>query len=375
MWKNLLLVLGFALMANAFHRIPLKKLDKTLRETMMEESPELAATFTPTEALKNFMDAQYYGEISFGTPARHFKVIFDTGSSNLWVPSAKCFDLACMLHNKYYGKGSSTFVKDGRKFEIHYGTGSAAGFLSMDTVNIAGIDVRNQTFAEVTSLPMIPFAAAKFDGILGMGFPEISMNKVVPPFQNMIAQKSIKEPVFAFWLNRDASDPHGGEITFGGLDPDHYEGEITYAPVSRKGYWQFTMDSMKVGDEDVCPGGCEAISDTGTSLIAGPKKAVAAINEKIGATPLPIGGASMVSCDQVDSLPTIDFVIKGKSFPLKPSQYIMKVSQMGQEICLSGFMGIDVPRGPLWILGDVFIGPYYQVYDYGNARVGFAKSK
>lgn len=72
----------------------------------------------------------------------------------------------------------------------------------------------------------------------------------------------------------------------GGTDPKHYKGEITYLPVTQPGYWQFNMDLVKAGEFTVCANGCQAIADTGTSLIVGPKKEVAKIQLAIGAIPL-----------------------------------------------------------------------------------------
>lgn len=55
---------------------------------------------------------------------------------------------------------------------------------------------------------------------------------------NMVDQGLVKEPVFSFWLNRDVGGEHGGEIVFGGIDPNHVKGEHTFVPVTKKGYWQ-----------------------------------------------------------------------------------------------------------------------------------------
>lgn len=62
----------------------------------------------------------------------------------------------------------------------------------------------------------------------------------------MMDQKLVKEPVFSFWLNRNADDESGGELVLGGVDPKHYKGEHVYTPVTRKGYWQVLIESWDV---------------------------------------------------------------------------------------------------------------------------------
>jgi hypothetical protein len=103
-------------------------------------------------------DAQYYGPISIGTPPQTFQVIFDTGSSNLWVPSGNCTD--CGLHHKYEHDKSSTYVPNGTAWDILYGSGPVSGFLSSDKVNVGGVSVSQAMFAEVDNATGLGLAYA-----------------------------------------------------------------------------------------------------------------------------------------------------------------------------------------------------------------------
>ncbi|XP_026338686.2 cathepsin D [Ursus arctos] len=401
----MLLVLGLlAAPAAALVRIPLHKFT-SIRRTMSELGgpvedliakgpiskyaqgvPSVAGGPIP-EILKNYMDAQYYGEIGIGTPPQCFTVVFDTGSSNLWVPSIHCklLDIACWIHHKYNSDKSSTYVKNGTSFDIHYGSGSLSGYLSQDTVSVpcksalaslAGVKVERQTFGEATKQPGITFIAAKFDGILGMAYPRISVNNVLPVFDNLMQQKLVEKNIFSFYLNRDPGAQPGGELMLGGTDSKYYKGPLSYLNVTRKAYWQVHMEQVDVGSSlTLCKGGCEAILDTGTSLIVGPVDEVRELQKAIGAVPL-IQGEYMIPCEKVSTLPEVTLKLGDRAYTLSSEDYTLKVSQGGKTICLSGFMGMDIPPpgGPLWILGDVFIGRYYTVFDRDQNRVGLAEA-
>lgn len=333
------------------------------------------------EPLTDYQNAQYYGDIGIGTPPQTFTVVFDTGSSNLWVPSKHCslLDIACRVHSRYDSSKSSTYVKNGTSFSIRYGSGSLVGIVSEDSVKLGDVTVKSQLFAEAVKQPGISFIAAKFDGILGMAFGSISVNRIVPVFQTMVSQGLVQNTVFGFWLDRNLNSSSGGELVLGGTDSTHFDGDLTYIPLTQETYWQVHMNGIKVSgsSSSYCSGGCNAILDTGTSLIAGPAAEIEKLNKQLGATKTPLLPEYMFDCSKIGSLPNIAFTLNGTDFVLSGKDYVLQITAQGATQCLSGFMGINLPPtiGPMWILGDVFIGKFYTEFDMGNKRVGLAPSK
>jgi len=396
--KNTLIVAGLAASASAggVHKMKLQKVPlseqlsnanigdhvKALGQKYMGIRPEqhIDEMFKDTSVkdgnahpvpVSNFLNAQYFSEISIGTPPQSFKVVLDTGSSNLWVPSTDCGSIACYLHSKYDHSASSTYKKNGSEFEIRYGSGSLSGYVSKDVMQIGDLKIKDQIFAEATSEPGLAFAFGRFDGILGLGYDTISVNKIPPPFYNMLDQKLIDEPVFAFYLS-DTNNGEESEATFGGIDEDHYTGKLTKLPLRRKAYWEVDLDAITFGDATAEIDNTGAILDTGTSLIALPSTLAELLNKEIGAKKS-YNGQYTVDCSKRDSLPDLTFTLTGQNFTIGPYDYILEV----QGSCISSFMGMDFPEpaGPLAILGDAFLRKWYSVYDLGNDAVGLAKSK
>ena len=321
---------------------------------------------------QDYMNAQYFAEIELGTPPQLFKVVLDTGSSNLWVPGAKCTSIACFvrlphfhpnpawltddipstlqLHAKFDSSASSTYKANGTDFEIRYGSGSVEGFISRDTLSIGDLTIKGQDFGETTKEPGLAFAFGKFDGILGLAYDTISVNRIVPPFYNMIDQKLLDEPVFSFRVG--SSEEDGGEAIFGGIDKTAFKGKLDYVPVRRKGYWEVELEQISFGKEVLELDGTGAAIDTGTSLIAMPTDIAEMLNAEIGATK-GWNGQYTVDCATVSSLPDLTLQFGGKPYKLTGDDYILKV----QDTCMSAFTGLDIPPplGPVWIVGDIFL--------------------
>jgi len=315
--------------------------------------------------IHDFMNMQYYGPVSLGNPPQEFQVIYDTGSSNLWVPSTQC-GTSCAAKNKYESSKSSTYKANGTKFDIQYGSGPVSGFTDIDSVHFGTeSEVKGVEFAEITDATGLgqAFTMGKFDGILGLGWDTISIQHMPTIFKLMLDQKLISEPVFSFKLGQ--ADKEDGELILGGIDKSAYTGTMVFEPLTRLGYWQVKMNSVSVGGAQLASDQ-SCIIDSGTSVMTGPTEAVEAIAQKIGAQS--IAGKMIIRCDK-------EFTI---SFTIGQNEYEFDNTEMTMPIyagyCLVMILPLDVPSSPLWILGDTFMRKYYSVFDYGNKRMGFAKA-
>jgi len=350
-----------------------KAASKVLRGSQQEfeNQVEVAESKVENIIIKDYSNAQYFGTIHIGTPPQEFTVIFDTGSSNLWVPKVNCQNCGYWFINggksKYDEARSSTFTKDGSDFHIQYGSGDVKGYMSVDKITLADdIEVNNQKFAEVQNAGGlgVGYVMGKFDGILGLGFEGLCLGGAHTVFKNAIDQGVVAQQMFAFNLG-DNSD---GELTMGGYDEAHFTGEITWTALSQPKYWQIDIENIQAGS--FSSGATNGIVDSGTSLITGPRMEIMKIANSVGAMPNLIGQYT-IDCAKVSSLPDLVFNINGKAWPVPGKDLVI---QSGGT-CLFALMGMDIPSGPKWILGDVFMRQYYTIFDYGGQRVGFATPK
>ncbi|KAG0080935.1 hypothetical protein BGZ93_009641 [Podila epicladia] len=324
-------------------------------------------------------DLEYYGSVSIGTPAQVVKLDFDTGSSDIWFPSSTCTSTACKNHNRFNAGASSTFQNDGRQWTISYGDkSSASGTLGSDIVSVGNIAVR-QTIGLATS-ESAQFGSSPEDGLFGLGFNTIESVRGVKTFMdNAIAAGLLSQPVISVFLpSVRRNGGVGGEYLFGAIDSTKYEGELTYVPVTRLGYWQVTMNDVTFAGESLGVDSSEGIVDTGTTLVMLSDAAAKAVHDKIpGAVFTPETDTESaywsVPCSLTSSSDNVGIKMGGKLFDIAVADLAYEDLGDGSGSCYSGIQG---GQDGLWILGDVFIKNNYCVFEQSaKPRIGMAPLK
>ncbi|GJJ70251.1 hypothetical protein EMPS_02600 [Entomortierella parvispora] len=370
-------------------------------------------------------DREYYGTVMIGEPPQAFKIDFDTGSSQFVISAKDCEECSGATHydpkmsttfqatkaskplhpssssslTAPHDKSSSSLYGDNpQPWHITYGDQSfAEGYLGRDRITLDGIQVQHQQLALVTN-ESTGFDDT-IDGIMGLAFGALSTSiaSTKTVFENMMAQKLVRQGVFSFYLGKSSLNG-GGEVIFGGMDLDRVEPghTLTFTPVTKPKYWQINIGNIFVNGQVVRPGGggnddedggegrggghkkgkanLAGIMDTGTTLLVVPTKWAKAIHRKIRGSQ-ELGSSWTVPCNlaiKATKGNKVEIEIEGKRFGIPFEDLVREETGEQPGRCYSG---IQTSSASFMIIGDVFIKNNYIVFDQEKKRVGIAPLK
>jgi len=321
--------------------------------------------------------ATYYGSIKIGD--QEFRLLLDTGSAELWVPSDECQTPRCTRHHTFVMSKSTLRLESRTPFDIDYLSGSVRGSLALVDVTLPELVVHDQPvgLASVVDIDLLDDVC--WYGIVGLAYPspQLVEQGSYPLFDTIIKQKLLPKQglanQFAYYI-----DDQKGQMTFGGADcsllgsDDNCHDAFHFAQVTKKSYWTIQLKDVRVKYPDkpeisgFCPpSGCEAIVDSGTYLMYGPEDQVKRMLENVD------------TCTDVSQLPEINLVMSQDGtdagifvLTLHPEDYVLEFDVQGKKDCV---IGLSPDKDTVWTLGQVFLRSYYTLFDRDRDRVGFAR--
>jgi hypothetical protein len=327
----------------------------------------------------------YVGRVHVGQPQMSLRVIFDTASGQVVLPSASCRSVACLEKRRYSAEASTKAIDvngDGQPVQrgkrlagrssvrdaitiglssLDLGDGKITGDLVRDVVCL-DTEGNRSACAEVgmvaaTGMTDAPFRAVPYDGIIGLGLGSLSIASVF----NFLNRSRDAMPKLQFGL---ILGPDAGELVFGGHKPERLAAgsSLAWSPVEQpeEGYWQVRLRSVRIGNLtlDFCHGHtCKGILDTGSSRIGVPANLFPAIKAAVAS-----GHSAGESCQGPDVLLELD----GITLALRPEDYM-------DPSCSPLIAPMDLPEGfaGSFVLGEPVLRRYYAVFDAEPPRVGF----
>ncbi|CEF70268.1 Aspartic peptidase family and Aspartic peptidase domain-containing protein [Strongyloides ratti] len=342
-------------------------------KNFMEHNFKNQVLASVSESVNDYYDIEYLGNISIGTPSQYFSVLFDTGSSNFWIPDITCTE--CKGKHQFNPSESKTYIRTGKFFTITYRSGSVSGILGQDTVAFVGdnkqLSIPNTTFGRAHYISWI-FKDDSSDGILGLAFPSISIDGILPPTFNAQKQGLLDKPIFTAYLQhiQPANGKPGGSFTFGDVDTKNCGPIIAYEKLSSSTYWAFKVNSISIGCFKMSKV-FNAISDTARGFLGFPQFIVDRIAGIIGAKFNDKYGIYTINC--LRKFPDLNLIIGQHTYTIKSNKLVDDMD-LGGGMCMMGMFGVS-GMGIQVVLGDSFIQSYCNIYDFGNNQIGFALPK
>jgi len=238
----------------------------------------------------------YSGLLSVGSPvAQEFRVVFDTGSGHVVIPSTNCESEACLVHKSFNTTLSESALpinSDGTivppedlrdQVTIGFGTGEITGEFVRDRVCLGAADMNHGNSSAgcvdmnvilAVEMSTTPFKSFLFDGIIGLGLSSLALSNEFSFFEMMSGSGYFPSNEFGVFLTEG---DHGeqSEISIGGHNANKTLTPLFWSPVAKVelGYWQVKILAVRIDgvELDVCKDGtCRGVVDTGTSHLGIP---------------------------------------------------------------------------------------------------------
>lgn len=361
-------------------------------------------------------EISYFGAIAVGSNKNMFNVVFDTGSSETWLPYYTWSPFANNLHysDGFSCKDSTTCNALRREFVFDYRNTKLSGETYEDVFTIyedmqkddaillvaPSLSFRHN-FLAIEEAGDEQFRYKPYDGVIGLApvtqsgagtrnpllsiqqellrrMGSLQANPSVAPNQ-MFDHSHYRQPnsqgelMFSFWFNPNQNSRHGGELMMGGVDENRFSGDIYFHRVSSWFDWQLPISAVMLGGQIVsCQYGCTVTLDTGANSLVGPREDVQQIYADLQAQYDRDSNLSLVDCNRIDQYPILTFKIEEAPYTLSPRHYIKMFRFRDNVVC---YLAIKSWDNQGWLFGTSFIGAYYTVFDFANRRVGFATSR
>ncbi|KAJ0404231.1 hypothetical protein ATCC90586_008004 [Pythium insidiosum] len=366
--------------------------------------------------LTNVDQMQFHGEISVGSPPQCFSVIFDTGSSDVWLPDASC---AACAGRRFDPSRSRTFALPAgagadEPFELEYGSGNATGLVMRETLRLGGVlEFPGVRIGRVRSATQ-RLAQLHADGIVGLGLDGLA----VFTRPGVLSSASLTAS-FSIFINALPGHSPPSQLILGGVDDTlvapspspsppaalawHHFPVVPFPSASVLGFWALELQSLQLRErerprDDPTPAldGHEvaaqgiAIVDSGTSLLLLPPRV---FNETVAwlarhlrrhhqALLVPnaraVGGVACRECSP-DMFPALEFSLAqadggAQTLALQGRDYVRCDGEwcsplLDQHALFAPNKGDEKD---VVVLGAVFLRAYYAVFDVAHKRVGFA---
>lgn len=331
----------------------------------------------------------YRTTIGIGTsPVQEMRALVDIDSVGMVIPSINC--TSCLGHWKYNSTLSSSYEPNGTECEVGSGAVTGKGILSLDTITLGDyLRVPQHEFLEASQLSVAPFLFEAVDTTLGLAIDnplrEDSPNarKECSPglLSTMKKENILDRNVFSILLPKSEADL--GEIAFGAINDDLYEGELSKHPLFPANTldWQIEADFVAIIDQNGTtlfkqnlPGYSARLHTAYPFTLLPPAVGEHIINAT-GADCSDSCHGCEVPCDSLSDLPSIVFSLGGHNISIGGESYVINTDiqwpfcKAGRYCTLSVGETIGGEDSKRIELGWTFLRGVYSAYDFDSRNV------